>query len=211
MKWPSLTARDRRAITIGAPIGVLALAWTLLVAPYARAVQDVQGQLDADRPLLQRELEMLAAQDRYPAVLDEGRRVLRQAAPHLLGETSRGSASAALVAYLRARAREADVVVTEMAPLEDSSATDGGLAGISLQAEGRGDLKGVLTLLQSLEAGAKLVRVDQLEINAAEPTDAPAGSDGGGGESLTFRFVITGYAPAAPAVLAALSSGEAAR
>lgn len=214
MRRPGLTARDRRALSIGAAVGALALAWTLLVAPFARTVQDVQDRLDANRPLLRRELEMLAAADRYPVALAEGERVLRQAAPHLLGETSRGSASAALAGYLRARAREADVLVTEMAPLEDSAAAEGGLAAVSLRAEGRGDLEGVLTLLESLEAGPKLVRVDQLEIDAAEPTAeaaTAAESNGAGRQSLTFRFVLTGYAPAAPAVLAALSAGGAAR
>ncbi|HVE78359.1 MAG TPA: type II secretion system protein GspM [Gemmatimonadaceae bacterium] len=209
MRGVTLAARDRRALTLGGLIALPVLLWTLAVAPYVRALADARDQVEGGRAVLARELGVLAAAHQYPALADEGARALRRAAPHLLDAGSAGVASASLVAYVQSRARESRVRVTELAPQSDSAASQGVLP-VSLRVEGKGSLEALLTFLQSLEMGPKLVRVDGLEIEATEMIGTGmAEGDDRTADVLVFGLMATGFAPAPPVVVATADAAQA--
>lgn len=213
MKRPALTPRDRRAITWGGAVLVPALAWTLAVSPYLGALGEAKATLEQDRALLRREMELLAEAADYRRAFDDGAEKLLAAAPRLMGGDDDGAASAAVAGYLRRLARMGGAHVTRVEPGPSRDA-GGGITALPVGVSGESDLEGLLTFLQMLEAGPKLVDVADLRIEAsgnAAAGAAPATAYGGqafytpGGtpaaqpEVITFRFTATGFTLAEPA------------
>jgi len=195
MRIPKLSSRDRRALTIGAVVLVPALAWTLVVAPYLRSVEAASERLAAEREVLRREFELLAAADEYPAVLHEGAERLLRVAERLFGGENPAMAGAALAQYLQANGRESRVLLTRLEPVPAQEAGVG-LITLPLRVQGESDLQGLLTLLHSLESGEKLVRVDNLRIQGLRTALA----SGNGAEVLTFEFTAAGFMLVEPEV-----------
>lgn len=211
MRHVALTPRDRRAVAWGGAILVPALAWTLGVAPYLRALDEAARRLEQDRATLRKEMEVLAGTADYRRAFDEGARKLLAAAPRLMGGDDDGAASAAVAGYLRGVARMGGAHVTRVEPGPSRDA-GGGITALPVGVSGESDLEGLLTFLQMLEAGPKLVDVAELRI---ETSAAPAGTAYGGQafytpagtaaaqpEVITFRFTATGFTLAQPATRA---------
>jgi Type II secretion system (T2SS), protein M len=214
VKRLALTPRDRRAVTWGGAVLVPALAWTLVVSPYLGALGEAKARLEQDRALLRREMELLAEAADYRRVFDDGAEKLLAAAPRLMGGDDDGAAGAAVAGYLRRLARMGGAHVTRVEPGPSRDA-GGGVVALPVGVSGESDLEGLLTFLQMLEAGPKLVDVADLRIEAAGSAAAgaaPATAYGGqafytpgGGtpaaqpEVITFRFTATGFTLAEPA------------
>jgi hypothetical protein len=193
---------------------VPALAWTLVVSPYLDALREAKSRLEQDRATLEREMEVLAETADYRRAFDEGAEKLLAAAPRLMGGDDDGAASAAVAGYLRRLARMGGAHVTRVEPGPSRDA-GGGVTALPVGVSGESDLEGLLTFLQMLEAGPKLVDVSELRIEATGST-APAGlgtayggqpfyTPGAGAapaeqpEVITFRFTATGFTLAQPA------------
>lgn len=213
MKRPSLSERDRRAVTWGGAILVPALAWALVVSPYLAALGEARAGLEQDRALLRREMELLAGSAGYRRAFEDGAEKLLAAAPRLMGGDDDGAAGAAVAGYLRRLARMGGVHVTRLEPAPSRDA-GGGVTALPVGVSGEADLEGLLTLLQMLEAGPKLVNVDELRIEASgnsaagaapatayggQPFYTPAGVPAEQPEVITFRFTATGFTLARPA------------
>lgn len=203
MRIPTLSPRDRRAVLLGALLVVPATAWSQGVLPYIRAVREARAELRSERGLLQRELQVLAGANRYPAEFSAGADRLLAEVPRLIGGDDDGAASAALAGYVRGVAQAARVQLTRVEPASSADA-GAGITALPLEVSGEGDLEGVMTMLHLLETGPKLVHVTGMTLETSEtpasaaPTDymtgvatpaAPAAVP----ETIGFRLRITGF------------------
>jgi hypothetical protein len=208
MRMRTLGPRDRRAVLIGAAVLAPAFAWTFAAAPYLAAVADAGDRLALERRLLRGELELLASASAYPDAFDAGAERLLAAAPRLMAGDDEGAAAAALAGYVR---RLAQVGTANLTRVEPAAAYDagGGVRALPVGVTGETDLEGLLTFLQLLESGPKLVHVQELRLeasatpaaggeaySAAPAFYAPAAAPP---EVITFRFTAVAFTLAAPA------------
>jgi type II secretory pathway component PulM len=201
MKPVSLSPRDRKAVLLGAAVLLPALLWTLALAPYLDALHDRRARLADERRLLARELELLAQARGFPRAFDQGARRILAVAPRLTGGDDDAAAGAAVASYVRRLAQlgGANVTRVDPAPVRDAG---GGITALPVAVTGEADLEGLMSFLQMLETGPKLVRVDELKIEAQDgPATAGASysptpffvAPGGGSEVIRFNFTATGY------------------
>lgn len=202
MNLARITPRDRKAIRLGAAILVPGLLWAFALAPYLQALQSQQARLADERGLLARELELLGQARGFRGAFDRGARTLLAVAPRLTGGDDDAAAGAAVAGYVRRLAQMGGANVTRVDPGPARDA-GGGLAALPVAVTGEADLEGLMTLLQMLETGPKLVRVDQLKIEAQDGPAVGGASysptpffvaPGGGSEVIRFTFTATGYA-----------------
>ncbi|HEY0020612.1 MAG TPA: GspMb/PilO family protein [Longimicrobium sp.] len=205
MRMPNLSARDRRAVVMGALLVLPATAWSQGVLPYLRAVRDAQADLRQERGLLTRELQVLAGSSRYPAEFGAGADWLLAEVPRLVGGGDDGAASAALAGYVRGVAQAARVQLSRVEPSSSADA-GGGVTSLPLEVSGEGDIEGIMTLLHLLETGPKLVHVTGMTLDAGEPSTAPPVDPAQASflsgampahaavpETIGFRLRITGF------------------
>ena len=212
MRMPALGPRDRRAILIGAAVLVPAFAWTFAAAPYLAAVADARDRLALERRLLRGELELLASASAYPQAFDAGAERLLAAAPRLMAGDDEGAAAAALAGYVRRLAQMGTANLTRVEPAASYDA-GGGVRALPVGVTGETDLEGLLTFLQVLESGPKLVDVQELRLEASSGSSAGGTPYGGAPafytpaaappEVITFRFTAVAFTLAAPADSAA--------
>jgi hypothetical protein len=208
MRIPKLGPRDLRAVRLGGAVLVPALAWSLAVSPYLTALADARDQLATERGLLRRELQLLASASSYPAAFDDGAERLMAAAPRLMSGDDEGAAAAALAGYLRRMANVGGANLTRVEPVAAEDA-GGGIRALPVGVTGETDLEGLLTFLQALESGPKLVHVRELRLEASG-TPAPATSAAPvysaytaaatqQPEVIAFRFTATAFTLASKA------------
>jgi type II secretory pathway component PulM len=208
--------RDRKAVLLGGAILLPALLWTFAIAPYFDALQTRRAKLADERRLLRRELELLAQAKGFPAAFDQGARRLLAVAPRLTGGDDDAAAGAAVAGYVRRLARMGGANVTRVdpAPVRDAG---GSITALPVAVTGEADLEGLMSFLQMLETGPKLVRVDELKIEAQDgPATGGASysptpffvAPGGGSEVIRFGFTATGYTIATGRPVPAADSTE---
>jgi hypothetical protein len=212
MRMPKLEGRDRRAVLLGGAVLGPALLWVFAVAPYLAAVGEAADRLAAERRMLRGDLELLASASEYPKAFDAGAERLLAAAPRLMSGDDEGAAVAALAGYVRRMAQAGGANLTRVEP---AAATDagGGVRALPVGVTGETDLEGLLTFLQLLETGPKLLHVQELRIEAAAGASAQqaggaaylaavpsyAQDPGAQPEVITFHFTATAFTLAAPA------------
>jgi hypothetical protein len=191
MKRPSVSARDRRALALGSLVAIPALCYGLVIAPYRRAMADLRSHLESQRALLARERALVAEAPALPAALHARESTVLHEAPRLFDGRDLLAASAALATYIGARAYQAHVFVQSSETRAPTPAADGILA-VSVDVRADGDLAGIATLLQSIERGPKLVRVERIAIerSGSQAVGTPASDE----EILTVEARMTGYA-----------------
>lgn len=189
MNAKTLSSRDRRAFLLGGLVMIAGAVWVLGVRPYYSLLREVSDHLAAERALLQREMGVLAGVDDYPLVLERGAQLLSRVGPSLFtGETS-GVASAAFAQYLQESARVRRVFITRVDP-DPTESVGADINALPLRVQGETDLEGLLTLLDHLEKGPKLVNVEELTIRNVARGGRTATSDM---EILSFTFTARGY------------------
>ncbi len=187
-----LTARDRRALLIGAAVLMPVVLLRGVVQPYVRGRAALGERIRTQRDLLARELAVLAVARSLPDRRARADVSLAADAARLLPGADPYAATAELVGYVGETARRSHVLVQDLQGRSATSSTEaGGLARIQVELRGQGDFEGVLRLLHVLERGARLVRVDALAIERS-------GADPGGRETLTLRAVLSGYSATVP-------------
>jgi hypothetical protein len=188
----NLSARDRRALTIAAAATAAMLTWTLGLSPFLDSVAHARERLDATRDMVARERQLLAEAGSFQELWQAAAALLLETAPRLFGGDSDGAAGAAFAGYLQAMAKQERVFLLQLEPLPTAAAT-GGLTALGVRLRGESDLEGMLRFLDDIEAGPKLVRVTQLQIDRA--SGRPGGADAG---VLTFQLTAVSYALAGP-------------
>jgi hypothetical protein len=183
-----LSARDRRALRLGAWIVLPALLVALVLRPAVSRLDETRDTLAAERLLLAREHAALA--DARAA--DEGSTTQWPAADRLFSGRDDVIATAALASYVGGLAEAQDVWVQSASTLEaERDASGVRQLRVSLRAEA--DVAGVVRLLDALERGRYLVRVADLELVVS-----PAARSDDGSEPLLVRATLTGFAAPSP-------------
>jgi type II secretory pathway component PulM len=204
MNLRSLSVRDRRALAIGGTAFVPMLLWLLVIAPFARHLDQARAQLDRSRDLLQRERRIVGSAAVYASARADATQRLTETRRRLIYATTEASASAMLAAFVDERARASGVEVNTVDAMRDSSRS-GALQRISVRLAGAGDMEGILTLIGTLESGSPFLVITELQIEQSgqDPVTEPGPAITIGGalptpavatpEGLAFRLVVSGF------------------
>lgn len=187
-----LGRRDRRALAVLAGVALLAGGWKLVAAPYVAALRESRRELASARRLLAAERALLAHRDAYPPIVKRNARSLRASGERLLDGRSEGVAVAELTQLLEDQAQAARVLISRADPMASSDSI-GPLAPISLGVQGESDLRGILTLVDFLEDGPKLLRIEGLRIEGRAGLPGAGRGTAPASETLAFQLQVTGY------------------
>lgn len=185
--------RDRRAVLVGAVLLAPILGWKLVVRPYTDALREARAQLTRQRELLSRELQLLADAHLYPAELTRSEQALNEIAPRLFAGPDDVTATAALAYYVSDQARKARLVVQQV-ETHNAEEIGNGVVRLDMSLRAEGDLEGIVLLLRRLESGPKLVRVEQVSVEAGREHTLGTSADVES-ETLSLAATIRGYGP----------------
>lgn len=188
MSRPTLSAKDRRAITIGAIILLPFAVFLWGVRPYRAAIADAQDRLAVERDALARERGAVLTAQRNPALQQMTDSVMHLMEPRLFEGSDDVIASSELAAYVGDLARGHHVWVQDAATRTATSATPG-VRTLHVEIRGESDLRGILTFLDAMERGDKLVRIERLDISRG--LSGPGNEQA---ETLTLAATVAGYA-----------------
>lgn len=189
-----LSPRDRRALVLGGLLLVAALGFRFVALPYTRALADVRDRVERERDLLRREGALLADAQAYATRFERSEAVLLREAPRLFSAQDLVAATGALSNYVSDQAIRNRVFVQHSETRPPEVVADG-IAKLQVDLRAVGDLEGLLSLLQSLETGAKLVTVERILVTPAAKITAGAPRDE---EVLGIVATVAGYALSAP-------------
>lgn len=176
------SARDRRALWIGAAIIVPVLLWRLAIAPSASALARASERATAARELLAREQAMLRDAPRLPAREREARARAANEAPRLFGGADTVAATAALAAWARDAAVGAGLRNAQASAAPVETVTEGvASVGVDLRAEG--SFAALAAWIELMESGERLLAIERLDI-------AAAGAEG----AVSVNARVRGYA-----------------
>lgn len=191
----SISASDRRALTLGALVVVPSLFFVFAVKPYRAALADVEQQLSVERDAYTRERAAVAAAKRNPLMQHMADSAMQAMSPRLFAGRDDVMASAEVATYLGDLARGNHVWLQD-ASTRPATALDGGVRALHVEVRAESDLRGILAFVKSLETGDKFLRVQRLDISVQ-----PGRADQPGAETLALSASIVGYAipdPGAP-------------
>lgn len=163
-----MTSRDRRVVIAGAAV-ILGAILGLRVVPWAVAnTLAARRSLEDQATLLARARAELGA---LPQLRDSAAvltRALVALAPRLLDGANDVEASAALAAQVNHAATRAPARLDRVEPMPDT-ATAGRLARARVRASLETDVRGLVSLLRTLEAGDALLGIERLKVLSADP------------------------------------------
>lgn len=177
--WDRLSARDRRALTVGLALVVPALLWVAGVRPYRASLADTRDQVAAEGTLLERERELLGSAPVIRRALRKARARADEAERRLVSAANTALAEAELIDYLETVAALSRVLLEEVrtvAPGRDEVAPEG-LQPVRLAVRGESDLEGVLTFLETIETNPLLLRIGGLTIQPVMERPPRRGED----------------------------------
>jgi hypothetical protein len=163
----TLTARDRRALLLGALVLAPVLLWSIVVRPWRDEVVRLEERLVAQRALLARERALLRGGG-GPAIAMPARDSA------LLDAPDADAAAAALASHVAELAVDAGLRVHETEAAEASSAS-GAIGEVALRLRAGGTLEATMRLLAELARGPRLVQVEELALEAGAEPGAESG------------------------------------
>ncbi|MFI5243941.1 MAG: GspMb/PilO family protein [Gemmatimonadales bacterium] len=202
MKLPTMSAGDRRALTLGAAILVPSLFFVFAVKPYLAALADVQQQLAVERDAFARERAAVLTARKNPLMQHTADSAMQAMAPRLFAGPDDVMASAEVATYLGDVARASHVWLQD-ASTRPATALDGGVRALHVEIRGESDLRGILEFVTTLESGSRFIRVQRLDVSSQ-----PGRSDQPGAETLSLSASIVGYAIPDQAAGANTASGK---
>lgn len=162
-----LGPRDRRAIRLGMLVLGPILFLGYGVRPYLRERADLQDRLAQERTHLVRELRLVSDSKRFPGLERQARSGLDREAKRLFDGPNEAAASAALVAFIEASARESEVLLQGV-QARAADTMGSGILRLTVELQGMSDLEGTLRFLAALEGGAQLIDVREIRIERRE-------------------------------------------
>jgi hypothetical protein len=184
----AMRTRDRRAILVGVLVLAPALAFIWGVRPYLAALDMARDRLDAERATLAREQGALAAARRNPELKQVVDSALQAMKPRLFEGRDEVIASAKLASYLGQVARRSHVWLQDAAT-RTATTTTPGVRTLHVDVRAQTDFRGLLTFLDALDHGDKLVRVERLDVSRGV-----AGAGDENVEVLTVTATVAAYA-----------------
>lgn len=188
MNRPPISARDARAIRIGAATALPVLLFQFVLRPYSSAITAREDGLRVERALLARELRVLEDRARFDTLDREAARLRTDTEDQLFVSIDEVSASAALTRYVSDHARLAAVLIQQIETQEAQPLADE-LATIDVLIRGESDLEGILTFLRGIESGRRLLTIPAIRV---EPM-AMADQDPDLPTVLGFSVTVRGY------------------
>lgn len=189
-----LTPRERRTILVST--AVIAGAWIALKALPAgyRWQQDQRARAEQVEMTLLRAREAIVAEPVARESLAARGRRLVALAPRLFAGATTAQAGAELTSWVSGLADARGVRIGRQSLGADSLAAP--FRRLALRLDAEGDITGIAGWLSQLEAGPRLVTIEQLAISALEPA-APAAQP----ERLRAELVLVAWnAPPPPGV-----------
>jgi hypothetical protein len=182
-----MTARDRRALVVGAVL-VAAAVLMLRVLPWGvRHATNAYDRLRERTTLLVRTREEMAA---LPTLRDSAA-ALSQAlvalAPQLLLGSTAAEASADLAGRMNVAASRAPAKLERLDALPDTS-SDGRLGRVRVHAAVETDVRGLVALLRAIDAGPELLHLEELRVESPQ-----AGGPERGPETLRVEVTVSGW------------------
>lgn len=166
-----LSARDRRALTLGAIVLAPLILWRLVLAPGADELTRVRAAVAAERATLARELALLASASERSLHADALVRRLVTYTPRLF------QAGAAPEAHVREIAGASNVAVRSIERIvspDQELIASSVVHPVGLRVDGESDLEGVLSLLGALDTDELLFVVESLDLSHQAPVDSRA-------------------------------------
>lgn len=171
-----MSARDRRALTLGA-LAILAAVLGLRGMPWVWGwVSRSQAELAARRELLavaETDLGALSELQDSAKQLTDG---VVGLAPSLLSGASQSEAAAALSGHLSHLALTHSAKLERTDPVPDSSGA-GDLGRVTMDGVFESDVRGLAGLLAALASGQPVTQVTRLRVTAADPATPPRGAE----------------------------------
>lgn len=182
-----MTARDRRALILGGLV-VASAAVALRVLPWSvKHATSAYTALREHAALLARTRDELAS---LPKLRDSAA-VLTQAllaiAPQVLSGSTSAEAGADLSGRINLVATRAPAKVNQLDPLPDSIGT-GRLGQVRLHAALETDVRGLIALLRSIDAGDAVLELEELRVEAPDPAGSVRGP-----EVLKVDLTVVGW------------------
>ena len=187
MKWSTMKARDRRAVLYGAIVLLPGLLFIWAWRPYQAALEDARDRLATERATLARERAAVTAARQNPQLQHVADSVMRAMRPRLFEGKDDVMASAELASYVGDIARKSRVWLQDAGTRPAAPASDG-VRTLRVEIRAESDLVGTMMFIQSLERGAKLVRIERLDISRTPRANADDA------ETLSIAATISGYA-----------------
>jgi hypothetical protein len=184
----SMSARDRRALLLGAVILLPALLFVWGVRPLLATLRNNRDLLVSEQGTLAREMAALDAARANPDLHRVADSAMRAIAPRLFQGRDSVMATAELVSHLSMIAADHEVWL-QNAVTRPSTVDEGGVRRLRVEIRAESDLQGVLSFLTALERGDKLVRVERVDIARVLALDTDDGV-----EPVTVAATIVGFA-----------------
>ena len=188
MKLGNLSLSERRTVPIGASIVLASGLFVRGFKPYATSLGGAKERLRLERETLAREQTTVAQARADPLLQQRADSAMALTTPRLFSGRDDVMASADLVAYLGDMSRRARVLLQD-ATTRPSSTTASGVRTLRVDIRAESDLQGILTLLQTLEWGDKLIRVERIDLSRL-----PNAADDDKTETLSLSATIAGFA-----------------
>jgi hypothetical protein len=188
MRWSTMSSKDRRAIAIGAAILAPSLLYVWGVRPYRAALSADRDELEIARETLSREKAAVSVRHADPDAQRSADSALTAIGSRLFVGRDDAIASSQLASYLGDVARKSRVLLQDAGTRPSSTSPDG-IRTLRVEIRAESDIQGIVKFLQSLEGGAKLVRVDRMEISRTPGLEEKAGF-----ETLNIAATIAGFA-----------------
>jgi hypothetical protein len=195
-----LSPRDRRTLTLGAVIAIPILLWRFAWMPYGQAIDRAREELDQVRDRYAREMELVNAAPRYPAIRARLESAHEATAGRLFSGPDDLTAASRLTASVGELLRDLGMAVGQLEGTMPEP-LDGGLVALGVTVRTETDLEGVLAFLEASESGPELVRIDALTVERTAGVAA-------GESSLTMTARLTGFARAGGDRKSAAEDGE---
>jgi Type II secretion system (T2SS), protein M subtype b len=153
-------------VAAGALVSVVALLAAWVVLPFARRWQDREATIAAEQVRLGQLRALVQSQAGVQRRLDALQQARRQLRRRLLTGSTPALAASDLQTLLQSYADSSRVSLDRVDPVADPGATSAhGLPIIPVRLSGQGDIYGLTALLNRLQAGEKLLAIDEISLN----------------------------------------------
>lgn len=181
-----MTARDRRALRIGAVVVAFGLLVRLVPAALAAESRLRTGVVERTEAVarMQADLAQLGALERIAGEVQER---LVELAPRLVSGRTKAEANAALVAAVRSLAERAGMKVERVGSVADTTRV-GGLTAVVAHLQGEADATGLQSALRALATDDMTLEVRALQVVATNPS-----ASDGLPERLGIQLTVRGW------------------
>ena len=159
----AISARERRTITIGLTVSLLALLIAFGVLPYARRLQTREQLIAAELDRLARVRGLINGETALRTAIEEHGGALDAGAQRLLSGRTPALVASALQALLQEYANQSQVTVSRL-DVTGESVLSNGVPMMPATVSAIGDIYGISQLLYLIQHGSRLLEIAELTV-----------------------------------------------